>query len=63
MPKVTAPTIAATVGRPTAAPGASKDALHAALWDIENQRREGKTDAHEALQTIFATVESQRKRP
>jgi len=63
MPKVLAPTIAATVGTKLAAPGATKDALHLALWDIENQRREGKTDAHEALQTLFATVEGQRKHP
>lgn len=61
MPKITAPTIAATVGTKAAAPSSTKDILHAALWDIENQRRTGGTDAHEALATMFATVERQRK--
>lgn len=61
MPKITAPTIAATVGTKTAAPSSMKDSLNAALWDIENQRREGKTDAHEALKATFDTVEKQRK--
>lgn len=61
MPKITPPTIAATVGTKAAAPSSTKASLNTALWDIENQRREGKTDAHEALKSIFATVENQRK--
>lgn len=61
MPKIVKPTIAATVGTKLAAPGATNISLRAALQDIEDQRREGKTDAHEALKAVFDTVESQRK--
>lgn len=61
MPKITTPVIAATVGTKTAAPSSMATSLRTALWDIENQRREGKTDAHEALKATFDTVERQRK--
>lgn len=61
MPKVTPPAIAATVATKQAAPGVTRVSIAAALQNIEDQRREGKTDAHEALKATFATIESQRK--
>lgn len=61
MPKVTPPSIASNLATKAAAAGATRIGIAAALQDIENQRREGKTDAHEALKTVFDTVERQRK--
>jgi hypothetical protein len=61
MPKIIAPFIPANIATKAAPPGVTQATLRDALWDIENQRREGKTDAHEALKTVFTTVETQRK--
>lgn len=61
MPKITTPTIAATVGTKAAAPSSMHTSIRTALQDIETQRREGKTDAHEALKAMYDTIESQRK--
>lgn len=61
MPKIVKPTIAATVATKQAAPGSTRVSIAAALQSIEDQRREGATDAHEALKATFDTIETQRK--
>lgn len=62
MPKITPPAIAPTIATRAALPGVTQTTLRAALQSIEDQRREGKkTDAHEALKTVFDTVENQRR--
>lgn len=61
MPKITAPVIATNIGTKSVAPGVTNATMRDALWDIENQRREGKTDAHEALKSVFIQVERQRR--
>jgi len=61
MPKIVKPTVPATVGLKTAVPGAAQTSLRAALQSIEDQRREGKTDAQEALKDTFDTYEAQRR--
>lgn len=61
MPKITPPTIAATVATRTALPGATQVAIRTALQSIEDQRREGKTDAHEALKATLLTIDNQRR--
>lgn len=61
MPKIVKPTIAAALATKTAAPGATVLGIRAALQSIEDQRREGATDAQEALKATFDTIESQRK--
>lgn len=61
MPKIVKPTIAATVATKQAAPGSTRTSIAAALQSIEDQRREGATDAQEALKATFDTIESQRK--
>lgn len=61
MPKIVPLVIATNIGTRTVAPGVTNATLRDVLWDIENQRREGKTDAHEALKSVFVQVETQRR--
>lgn len=61
MPKIVKPTIAASLGTRLALPGSLHAGLRVALQSIEDQRREGLTDAHEALKATFDTVENQRR--
>ena len=61
MAKITSPTIAATLGTKNAAPSSLHPGLRVAFQSIEDQRREGKTDAQEAIATMMAIVEAQRR--
>jgi hypothetical protein len=62
MPKVTTPTIPAGIATSSAAPGAVHANLKAALQSVEDQRREGKTDAQAALKAVMDNIEDQRRR-